>query len=120
MKQLFATFSIFVALAASTVAAEKAWYGFHIKPKTSGFPLNPIVDSVTIDMIAPNSPASTHGIQVGDEIIEAEGTKIAGTRGLALISLVKKQPGETLRLVLRHNGGETYRVSIVGIKKPGT
>lgn len=120
MKQLVATFAIFLALAASATAEERAWYGFHIKPQTSGFVLNPIVQSVTIDMIAPNSPASRAGIRVGDELLEADETKIAGNRGLSLVSLLKKQPGETLRLNLRRPGGETYRVTVVGIKKPGT
>lgn len=120
MNRLLATVVLIGAFAVTASAADKAWYGFHIKAKTSGFMFNPVVESVTVDMIAPNSPASAHGIQVGDEIIEAEGTPISGSRGLSLMGAMKKQPGETLRLTLRRKDGETYRVSVVGIKKPGT
>ena len=103
---------------ASASAAEKAWYGFHIKPDTGGFPLNPTVRSVVIDKVKANSPATAHGIRVGDEIIEAEGRIVPGGRAIQLISILNKRPGELLQLRLRRPDGSTYLVRIRGIKKP--
>jgi len=99
-------------------AAERAWYGFHIKPNTSGFPLNPVVTSVVIDKIKSNSPADAQNMHVGDEIIEAEGKTVPGARALQLISLLTKQPGDWLHLRLRRPDGASYAVLIQGIKKP--
>ncbi len=118
MSKLGLTLAILASFAATAAAAEKAWYGFHIKPHTTGFVLNPVVQSVVIDMIAPNSPASAQGIRVGDEILEADGTTVPGTHAVQLITLVNKKPGDTLRLLLRRRDGETYRVVIVATKKP--
>jgi S1-C subfamily serine protease len=112
--------ALLVLCNASAVAAEKAWYGFHIDPKTEGFPLNPVVRSVMIDKIKAGSPADAQKMRVGDEIIEAEGRVVPGTRALQLINLLNKKPGERLRLRLRRPSGERYDVTIIGIKKPGT
>ncbi len=86
---------------ASATAAEKAWFGFHIKPETTGFPLNPIVRSVVIDKVKPHSAAEALDIRIGDEIMEAEGKPVPGTRALQLIWLLQKQPGEWLHLRLK-------------------
>ncbi|CAN5449122.1 hypothetical protein BH18VER1_BH18VER1_05300 [soil metagenome] len=113
----------FLAIAitcATAVAAEKAWYGFHIRPITKGFALNPVVRSVVIDKIKAGSPADAQKMRVGDEIIEAEGHVVPGTRALQLVRLMNKQPGEQLRLRLRRPNGDHYRVQLIGIRKPGT
>ena len=103
---------------ATASAAERAWYGFHIRPETAGFPLNPIVKSVVIDKVKANSPASAQDIRVGDEIIEAEGKIVPGTRAIQLIFLLNKEPGNVLHLRLRRADGERYMVVVQGIKKP--
>ena len=103
---------------AAATAAEKAWYGFHIKPETAGFPLNPVVRSVVIDKIKRGSPADDQDMRVGDEIIEAEGKIVPGARALPLMSILNKKPGELLRLRLKRPDGEIYAVTIRGIKKP--
>src|SRR4051812_34315607 len=99
------------ALVASVLhcaAADKAWYGFHIKPVTAGFPLNPLVCSVVIDKVKPNSPASEHDMRIGDEIIEAEGKRVPGARALQFVPLLSRHPGEWLHLRLKREGGEEY------------
>lgn len=106
------------AFAASASAAERAWYGFHIKPETAGFPLNPIVRSVTIDKIKPGSPAAAQKIAVGDEIVEADGKTVPGARALQLLPVVNKRPGDSLHLRLRRATGEDYSVVVQGIRKP--
>ncbi len=104
----------------TTKAAEKAWYGFHIKAAFEGFPLNPVVKSVVIDKVRANSPAAGQDIRVGDEIIEAEGIKVPGTRALQFVPILRKQPGDTLSLRLRTQHGRTYSVLIEAIHKPSS
>lgn len=104
--------------ATSAHAAEKAWYGFHIKPETSGFPLNPVVESVVIDKIKPGSPAAAKQIAVGDEILEADGKPVPGARALQLLPLVNKRAGDVLHLRLRRPDGRDYSVTVRGIPKP--
>jgi C-terminal processing protease CtpA/Prc len=119
MRTFVITVAVMIAAAVTSAsAAEKAWYGFHIKPETAGFPLNPVVTSVVIDKIKPNSPAAAQKMQVGDEIIEADGKPVPGTRALKLVALLSKQPGEVLRLRLKRADGDDYSVSVRGIKKP--
>lgn len=118
--RFFAICAVLALFSSSATAAEKAWYGFHIDPKTEGFPLNPIVRSVMIDKIKAGSPADAQKMRIGDEIIEAEGRAVPGTRALQLINILNKKPGERLRLRLRRPSGERYEVTLTGIKKPGT
>ncbi|HEY0370214.1 MAG TPA: PDZ domain-containing protein [Chthoniobacterales bacterium] len=120
MKRSAAFAAVLLAFVATAGAAERAWYGFHIHAQTTGFPLNPIIRSITIDKVKPNSPADAQEIRVGDEIIEADGQSVPGTRALQLIGILNKKPGDTLRLVLRRASGDTYPVVIVGIKKPAS
>ncbi len=103
---------------ATAGAAERAWYGFHIKPETTGFPLNPIVKSVVIDKVKLNSPASAEKIRVGDEIIEAEGKVVPGTRAIQLYFLLSKEPGNVLHLRLKRADGEKIHRRRAGINKP--
>ncbi len=120
MRKLGIIAGILLAVSLATAsAADRAWYGFHIKPATAGFPLNPIVKSVVIDKVRVNSPASAQHIQVGDEIIEAEGKIIPGARALQLIFLVKREPGTVLHLQLKRADGQRYTAVVRGIKKPG-
>jgi S1-C subfamily serine protease len=113
------TVGILLAVSLATAsAAERAWYGFHIKPETAGFPLNPIVKSVVIDRVGLNSPASAQHIRVGDEIVEAEGNIVPGTRAIQLIFLLNKEPGNVLHLRLKRADGERYTAVVQGIKKP--
>lgn len=118
MKRVLVLACVMFGFALPTNAAEHAWYGFHIKAETAGFPLDPVVRSVVIDKVKANSPATAQDIRVGDEIIEADGQSVLGARALRLIGILSKHPGETLRLALRRPTGETYRVAIVGITKP--
>jgi len=119
MRKYGITVGILLAVSLATAgAADRAWYGFHIRPETAGFPLNPIVKSVVIDKVKVNSPASAQQIRVGDEIIEAEGKIVPGTRALQLIFLLNKEPGSVLHLLLKRADGERYAAVVQGIKKP--
>ncbi|MDQ6655517.1 MAG: PDZ domain-containing protein [Verrucomicrobiota bacterium] len=119
MRKFLLVATLFAAIAIpSATAAEKAWYGFHIRVETAGFVLNPIVRSVKIDKVASNSPASAQSIRVGDAIVEADGAAVPGARALQLWPILSKQPGDTLRLRLQRPDGETYAAVVTGISKP--
>jgi S1-C subfamily serine protease len=119
MRKLVITAGFFLGISlASATAAERAWFGFHIKPETTGFPLNPVVRSVVIDKVKPHSAAAALDIRIGDQIMEVEGRTVPGTRALQLISLLQKQPGEWLHLRLKRPSGESYSAAVEGIKKP--
>ncbi|MGI8820540.1 MAG: PDZ domain-containing protein [Chthoniobacterales bacterium] len=121
MKQRLLAFACLVVLSAPAArAADKAWYGFHLKIETAGFVLNPIVRSVVIDKIAPNSPAAEKNLRVGDEILEADGQDVPGGRALQLRSIASKSIGESLQLRLKRPSGERYSAVLQGVKKPGT
>lgn len=103
---------------ATVHGGEKAWFGFAVRVETAGFPLNPTVRSVLIGKVAPNSPASAQHIEVGDEIMEAEGHAVPGGRALQLRPLLMRQVGDVLHLRLKRANGELYPAVLTGIAKP--
>ena len=121
MKNLSLVGALVLYLAAGTShAADKAWYGFRLKVNGSGFALNPVVTSVIVQSIVPDTPAANAHIQIGDEIVEAEGKTVPGARALSLRPLLTKQAGEVLHLRFKRANGETYSAVLTGIKKPSS
>ena len=118
--RLLFALALFLAAGAVAEAGDKAWYGFRLKVETGGFPLNPIVRSVIVQSVVPNTPATEQQIRPGDEIIEAEGRTVPGGRALQLRPIMSKQAGEVLRLRLKRANGETYSAVLTGIKKPSS
>ena len=119
MKKTLVALLFSVALVLNVAGAEeKGWFGFAVDVKTSGFVLNPNVASIVIAEVVPNSPAATQRISVGDEIVEAEGQAVPGSKALQLRSIITKRPGETLHLRLKRKDGETYSATMTAAKRP--
>lgn len=119
MKKLFLLVLLFTfAWTSLTMAAEKGWFGFSLKVAGEGF-FNPTVRSITVESIAPHSPASEQHIAVGDQIIQVEGTEVSGRKASELKPLMQKQVGETIHLRLRRPTSETYSVTLIAAKPPG-
>ena len=119
MKKLFLLVLLFTFVETSVAtAAEKGWFGFGLKVEGSGF-LSFTVKSVTVESIAPHSPASEQHIAVGDEIIQVEETTVPGRRAWELKPLMQKQVGESVHLRLKRPAGETYSVTLTAVKNPG-
>jgi C-terminal processing protease CtpA/Prc len=119
MKKLFLLVLLFTFVCTSMVTAgEKGWFGFGLKVAADGF-FNPTVKSITVESIAPNSPASKQPIAVGDEIIQVENTPVPGHKASELKPLMQKQVGEIIRLRLKHAAGEIYSVTLTAVKNPG-
>jgi C-terminal processing protease CtpA/Prc len=76
------------------------------------------VKSVTVESIAPRSPASEQSIAVGDEIIQIEETTVPGRRAWELKPLIQKQVGQSIHLRLKRPTGETYSVTLIAVKPP--
>jgi C-terminal processing protease CtpA/Prc len=119
MKKLCPLVLVLIFVWTSMAAAgEKGWFGFGVKVAGEGFFLNPTVRSITIESIAPNSPAAGQHIGVGDEIIQVENTEVPGRKASELKPLMQKQVGETVRLRLKRPTGETYSVTLTAAKAP--
>ena len=116
-KLLLVVLALTWVFTSNLVAAEKGWFGFGLKVEGSGF-LSLIVHSVTVESIAPHSPASEKSIAVGDEIIQVEETTVPGRRAWELKPLLQKQVGDTIHLRLKRPAGETYSVTLTAAKAP--
>src|SRR5262245_10676779 len=99
-------------------ASGGGWLGISISTKGSGVFWNPTIESVTISKVAPNSPAETQHLSVGDMIIEVEGTPVVGAKGSDLRSKMKRNVGEVIHLTLKRPNGETYSAVLTAAQKP--
>lgn len=116
-KLLLVVLALTWVFTSNLMAAEKGWFGFGLKVEGSGF-LSLTVQSVTVESIAPHSPASEQSIAVGDEIIQVEETTVPGRRAWELKPLMQKQVGETVRLRLKRPAGDIYSVALIAVQAP--
>ena len=106
-----------LGFALPAAAAEKGWFGLSVNIEADEQSENPMVHTVTIVKVAPNSPAAQAGLASGDLILEADGTPLPGLKTDALRAAMGKQVGETLRLKIRR-GGTVRVVSMVAAAAP--
>ena len=119
MKKLLLAFVLGAVLGVGiAVAGEPGWFGFGVSVKGSGFFLNPTLESVVVQSVVPKSPAAQHDIAVGDEVVQVEGTPVAGRKANELKPLMKKEIGQVLRLQLKRVSGEIYSANITAAKRP--
>jgi C-terminal processing protease CtpA/Prc len=96
-----------LTLAPAVADEPKGTFGLTVAVDADGFFLNPTLKSVTVQKVEPRSPAANAGIAAGDQIVEAEGRTIAGSKGRELQPILSKQPGQTIHLLLkRPKGGD--------------
>jgi len=74
--------------------------------------------SATISSVAAPSPAASAGIAPKDKIIEVEGHAVVGAKGKDIAPLLKKAPGQAIRLKLKRPSGEEYAVTLVAVAQP--
>ncbi|WP_028453549.1 PDZ domain-containing protein [Chitinilyticum aquatile] len=102
------------------LAAENAWFGFDVSAETEGVNiLNPTVRSLTIEGIDRDSPAAARGLQKGDQIIEVQGIRVAGSKASALEDAVPAKPGLPLHLKIRRGSTPPFAVTLIGVAEPG-
>jgi C-terminal processing protease CtpA/Prc len=105
-------------LGTATAAEERGTFGVKLNVAGEGFFLNPTLKSVTVESVAPSSPAAGAGIAAGDQIIGADGRAVVGARGRDLQPVLSKRIGESIRLRLRRANGEEYEASMVAVRRP--
>lgn len=71
-----------------------------------GMILDGKADSIVVSRVNPDSPAAAAGLQIGDEVLEADGVKIRSVYQ-ALRPVLHKQPGD--KIVFRIRRGDTVR-----------
>ena len=67
--------------------------------------------TVLVQRVEKGGPAEAAGIQVGDQVVSADGTKIRSVYEV-IRPLLAKQPGETMQFVIQQSAGER-KVSVV-------
>ena len=116
---LLATAALFALPSSVRAQAEPkpGTFGFAIDVDGEGFFLNPTLKTVTIKSVAPGRPASNAGLKPGEQIMEIEGTKVAGSRARDLEPYLRRNVGEKVTLQMRKPGGELYTTMLVAAPK---
>jgi C-terminal processing protease CtpA/Prc len=109
-----------VALTLAPAVAEEAkgFFGLTVAVDADGFFLNPTLKTVTVQKVEPKSPAANAGIAAGDQIVEAEGRTVAGTKGRELEPMMSKKVGQALHLLLKRPKGESYKATLIAVARP--
>ena len=89
-------------------AAERGWFGIGVNIDAEGDAASRVVRTVTIQTVAPDSPAAKAGLSPGDVILEADSAPLPGMKMSDLRQAMGKAVGETLHLKVRREG--TVRV----------
>ena len=122
MRRLTASIFVSLSLALGGMPAlgeeEGGFLGFSVQVDGEGFFLNPTLKSATIASVTAGSPAAGAGIAPRDRIVEIEGRAVVGAKGKDLEPLLKKAPGQSLRLKLKRPSGEEYAVTLVAVVRP--
>ncbi len=111
------TFAALALCAATTYAADRGYFGFAIAVDGEGFFLNPTLKSVRIEKVEPKSPAANAGIAAGDLIVEVEGRVVAGTKADDLKPYLRRDVGQSTRLVVKKPGGQLQSLVLVAAPK---
>ncbi len=72
-----------------------------------GITSQPVEDGILVVRTVPDAPAAKAGIVAGDTILEVDGQKVEGIRG------IPGDPGTKVRLKVRHAGGKTQTYELV-------
>ncbi len=82
MAHIFFKIALAVLLVSPALAQAESACDFGVEPTTSGFPLNPILDKLTITSAKPSAPGKTCSLMVGDQILELDQHSVVGVRAL--------------------------------------
>jgi len=94
-------------------AAEQGFLGISVYIDGDQFIPNQKAKSVVINRLVPHSPAHKAGLQLDDEILEVDGTKIPGSRMSEIRPLLDKRAGQTITLIVKKKTGLTQSYSVV-------
>ena len=107
-----------LALSLAGRAAEAdGWFGFTVNADVDGF-FSPVLRSITVISVSPDSPAASRGLAAGDKIAGVEGIAVAGHAAKEIQVALHKAIGETLQLRLTRANGESYLATLTAAAKP--
>ncbi len=85
---------------------------FGVKPDTSGFPLNPVLDKLVVTSAKPSVPRATCSMQTGDQILEVNHQTVPGQRALAVLRYFKAiKDGDLYTIKVKRDGGTVIIIS---------
>ena len=96
---------LLVAGSTSAFGQEKGYFGLGVSVVSDGF-VSPVLKTVTVNKVVPNSPAAKTGITSGDFIIEVEGKVVSGLKADEMKPFMQRNVGESTRFVLKRANGE--------------
>ena len=98
---------------AAALDPDRGSLGFTVYVEVDGSYFKPILKSVWVQEIEPNSPAEAGGLRVEDEILQVQGKPLVGANAREVAAMIQVPPGTRLRLVVRSNDGAQRQVTIV-------
>ena len=106
---------VWVLLAHPATAADsgRGRLGFTVYVEVDGSYSKPILKSVRVQEIEPNSPAETAGLKIDDLILRVQGKPLAGANAREVAAMIQVPPGERLQLVVHGSDGAQRHVTIV-------
>lgn len=85
-------------------------FGFSTDIQTGGQTDDPTLTSVVVSKVGPDSPAQQAGLQVGDTLLSANGTKVPGATAADFMKIMGGlQPGDHLVLMVQRSGSQAPR-----------
>jgi C-terminal processing protease CtpA/Prc len=99
-------------------SAEPGWFGLSVRVRVATFSLNPTLRTVTIEDVAPSSPAAGAGLASGDVVLQIQGIAIAGTKANVLRNAMQKSVGEPLQVRFQHGSEAPRDVVLIAAPKP--
>ena len=87
--------------------------GFTVYVEVDGSYAKPILKSVRVQEIEPDSPAQAAGLKIDDLILRVQGKPLAGANAREVAAMIQVPPGEKLRLVVHGSDGAQRHLTIV-------
>jgi predicted metalloprotease with PDZ domain len=112
--RIFVLMLLWIPLLAA--ASEQGWLGMSVKATVEG-DADPVLKTITITEIEPDSPAAGANIAVGDSIIEIDDLQVRGCKASQAKQLMTKAVGEKLTLRLQRMDGTIYVAILVAASK---
>ena len=114
VRSLFAALLLAIA-AAAALAGEKGFFGLSLSVELAGPATSPILRELKVVKVLTESPAAKAGIERGDLIVEVEGKRVSGANALEFSSLMQREVGEPLRLLIQRGKAEPFSVTLIAV-----
>jgi C-terminal processing protease CtpA/Prc len=112
-----ALFLLAAVVASSSVLAAQGRLGFAVAADTDGI-FSKTLKSIKITAVSPGAPAEQAGLRVGDDVEAINDVVIVGANGSQVMDIVHGvQPGQHLRLKVKHDGAERLVDIVAGAAK---